>query len=184
LPRKFKMTQKQWLEYKVVELSYRGNNYRQIAEALQISITTISRVLHQLNVDARDEIKLWIDMKTPFEYTKSLMMLEYLHRKAIEIIESTKDERVALEAINRLVDLDSSKRQLLSDSVVIDSAIKHLQKQRKQEILENTKAAEALEKQLLDAEVERRLAAALKKHSSSNQKQESEQSQNNEQAKE
>jgi hypothetical protein len=119
--------------------------------------------------------------RTPREYQKSLYLITYLQKKTIELLESAKTESAQLEAVNRLVDIDREKRQLLSDGPVIEASIKALQKQRKQEILESTKAAEALKKRLLDEEVERRLAAALKKHSP---KQKEEQSQNNEQAKE
>jgi len=126
---------RQWLELKVTELSYRGHSYREISDKLQVSLFTISKILHKLNLQAKEEIKGWIDYKTPWEYQKSLMLLEYMQKKVIEIGETTKDERVQLEAMARLADIDAQKRQLLSDTFVINSAIASLQKQRKYEII-------------------------------------------------
>ena len=129
-----------WLENKVVELSYRGYTYREISQELQVSTGKISNILHKLNEAAREEIKGWIDYKTPFEYQKSLMLITYLQKQTIKLVESTKDERVQLEGVRALAELDSQKRQLLCDTFIINSAISTLQKQKKREFLVNSKS--------------------------------------------
>jgi hypothetical protein len=134
-----KMNKNKWLEYKIVELSYRGHNYREISSELQVSTGKVSKILHRLNLEAKNEIKTWIDNVTPFQYTNSFMLLSYLQKQTIKLVESSQDDRVKLEGVRALADLDAQKRQLLCDSFVINSAISTLQKQRKHEILENSK---------------------------------------------
>ena len=81
-----KMNSSKWLEVQVVTLSYRGHNCREISDKLQVSLGKVSKILHKLNLQAKEEIKSWIDYRTPFEYQKSLMLLEYITKKAIEIV--------------------------------------------------------------------------------------------------
>ena len=71
----------------------------------------ITKILYKLNLQAKEEIKGWFDYRTPFEFQKSLMFLEYIIWKTIEISESIKDERVQLEPMGRIAHIDAQMRR-------------------------------------------------------------------------
>jgi hypothetical protein len=112
------MNKSKWLVDQIITLDYRGYNYREISDKLQVSLGKISKIMHKLNVEARDDFNMWLDYRTPREYQKSLYLITYLQKKTIELLESAKTESAQLEAINRLVDIDREKRQLLSDGLL------------------------------------------------------------------
>ena len=91
----------EWRRSKVLELSSHGYNQSDISRMLQISQPTISRDLHYLAVQARNNIRNHIDKKLPFEYDKCMTALNSLQRKAWEISEDPQtEEKTKVQALS------------------------------------------------------------------------------------
>jgi hypothetical protein len=55
--------------------------YREISEKTGVNIAIISKILHDINEEARFEIKGWLNELMPLEYKKSLLLNQYIHKK-------------------------------------------------------------------------------------------------------
>jgi hypothetical protein len=127
--------ERKWQHVKVLELSLQGLTYTEISEKIGCSTGKISGIIHEINLKAKTEIKAWLDEVVPLEYKKSLLLNQYIGKKAMELAENTKDERVKCQALNLLQENDQKKRDLLSDSHVINEALGFIENQKtKQEI--------------------------------------------------
>ena len=82
----------EWRRSKVLELSSHGYNQSDISRILQISQPTISRDLHYLEEQARNNIRHHTDRKLTFEYDKCIVALNSIQRKVWEISENLQTE--------------------------------------------------------------------------------------------
>ena len=51
--------------------TFKGLSYREISEKTGVNIAIISKILHDMNGEARGEIKGWLNDLMPIEYKKS-----------------------------------------------------------------------------------------------------------------
>jgi len=119
-----------WLHLKILELASRGKSYRQIAEELQVSLGFISNILHEIHQQSKIEVRNWINDLMPTQLRQSLMLHDFILSQASAISENSRDERVRLQALSLLRETDQAKRDLLTDSSVINEAISYIEKRK------------------------------------------------------
>lgn len=114
----------EWRRSKVLELASQGYNQSDISRILQISQPTISRDLHYLEEQARNNIRNHIDKKLPFEYDKCMVALNSLQRRAWEISERSEEERTQVQALSLAKDCVINKLELLTNATVVNDAMR------------------------------------------------------------
>ena len=114
-----------------MELSSQGHSQPEIARVLQISQPTVNRDLQYLRLEAKENIKKYIDEKLPEEYEKTLCGLNGILREAWTISQSTETGRMEkIKALNLAKDCYSMKLELLTNATVVDDAIRFVQSNR------------------------------------------------------
>jgi DNA-binding CsgD family transcriptional regulator len=121
--RLYNKSAKQKLALQVLSLSSKGASFRDIAETLQISVGKVEGILDNLNEKAKANLRTVINDKIAIEFEKSILLLEYLLKRTLIIEETSKDERVRLQAISQSAALTSEKNKLLSDAAKISQEI-------------------------------------------------------------
>jgi hypothetical protein len=107
----------------VLEHASMGLTIRGIAEKTNLKPAKVQYILSEINETAKQELSLVIQSRVALEYEKSLNLLDYCLRRCVSIDSTTKDPRVSLQAISTILQINSSKNQLLSDSAMIARAI-------------------------------------------------------------
>ena len=74
--------QGEWRRTKVPELLSKGNSQSDIAKALQVDLSIISRDVYFLRQQAKHNIKRYIDERLPEEYEKCLVGLNAITKEA------------------------------------------------------------------------------------------------------
>lgn len=115
--------ERQWRHIQVMDWACKGYIYREISEKTDVNIAIISKILRSINKETRSEIKGWLNNLMLLEYKKSLLLNQYIHKKAMEMAETTKDERVRCQALGILDETDEKKRNLLTESYVLDITV-------------------------------------------------------------
>jgi transcriptional regulator with XRE-family HTH domain len=131
--------ERQWQRIQAMEWACKGYTYREISEKTGVNIAIISKILHDINEEARSEIKSWLNELMPLEYKKSLLLNQYIHKKAMEMAETIKDERVRCQALGILAETDEKKRNLLTDSYVLDITFDTMKSHKIKEHLDELK---------------------------------------------
>jgi hypothetical protein len=134
-----KNDERSWQHVQVMEWACKGLTYREISEKTGVNIGTISGILHDINLEAKAEIKGWLEELMPIEFKKSLLLNQYIHKKAMEMSENTKDDRVKCQALNILQQNDEKKRLLLTDNYVLNNAFDFVDRQKIQEKINEIK---------------------------------------------
>jgi hypothetical protein len=116
----------EWRRNKVRELSVKGNNQRQIATILKISLTSVNEDLQYFRNEARENIAKYIDEYLPAEYENCLTGLNNILNEAWNMsLEGEKRER--MQALSLAKECYAMKLDLLSSATVIDRAIKFVE---------------------------------------------------------
>ena len=103
---------------------------------MRISLGKVSSILSKVRIQAKEDIKTWLDDRLPYEYAKSLTLIEKLAKRAQEISNSSEDERIVLASLSLIRELDQSKRDLLSSSAIINHTVSWMEATR-QKILQS-----------------------------------------------
>src|SRR4051794_5260937 len=114
----------QWRRSKVQELLVKGYNHYEIASTLQISRPTISRDIQYLSQFAKSNIRRYIDERLPEEYEKCLVGLTAILREAWNTSQQAEDRREKIQALSLAKECYSMKLDLLTNSTVVDDAIR------------------------------------------------------------
>lgn len=72
-------TQIEWRRSKVLEMISKGYNQIEISKMLQVDVSTICRDVSYLKIQAKDNIKTYVDEKLPEEYEKCLTGLNSIY---------------------------------------------------------------------------------------------------------
>jgi len=118
--------QVEWRRAKVLELLSMGNSQTEIANTLQIDLSTISRDTSFLRQQARDNIKKYIDERLPEEYEKCLVGLNSIVKEARTTSQQTHDRREKIQALSLAKDCYAMKLDLLTNATVVDDAIRFI----------------------------------------------------------
>ena len=90
----------EWRRSKVQELSSQGYNQSEISRMLQISQPTINRDISYLRLQAKANIKRYIDERLPEEYEKCLVGLTAITKEAWNTAQNTEDKREKIQALS------------------------------------------------------------------------------------
>jgi hypothetical protein len=117
----------QWRRNKVLELSSQGQNQRDIAQILRVSVGCVNRDLSHLRNQARINIKKYIDERLPDEYDKCLVGITSILREAWNTAANTVNEREKIQALSLAKECYTMKLELLTNATVVDDAIRFVE---------------------------------------------------------
>jgi predicted transcriptional regulator len=129
-----KMQQVEWRRSKVQELASQGYNQSEISRMLQISQPTINRDISYLRLQAKANIKRYIDERLPEEYEKCLVGLTAITKEAWNTAQNTEDKREKIQALSLAKECYSMKLELLTNAAVVDDAIRFVSLYDKKEV--------------------------------------------------
>ena len=121
---KVERSQIEWRRSKVAELDSQGHSQPEIARILQVSIGTVNRDLSILRLQAKHNIKRYIDERLPEEYEKCLVGLNAITKEAWNTAANTEDKREKIQALSLAKECYSMKLDLLTNATVVDDAIR------------------------------------------------------------
>lgn len=108
----------------ILEMAMKGATYREISKTLNVSMGHISSILHDIAVEARDQIEQkWFLETIPLATKISLLKLDAMDKVAWRIVDTSKDDRVVLQALSCISVQDSRRKDILLSTEVIDRAI-------------------------------------------------------------
>jgi hypothetical protein len=107
-----------------LDLSSKGLSQADIARTLQVNESTISRDISSLNIQARNNIRKYIDERLPSEYEKCLVGLTSILKEAWITAAKAEDKREKLQALSLAKECYSMKLELLTNATVVDDAIR------------------------------------------------------------
>jgi hypothetical protein len=102
-----------------------------MASILQVSIGTVNRDLSYLRQQSKDNIRRYIDERLPEEYEKCLIGLTAILREAWNTSQQTEDRREKIQALSLAKDCYSMKLDLLTNTTVVDDAIRFVSESEK-----------------------------------------------------
>jgi Trp operon repressor len=115
----------QWRRDKDQDLSSKGHSQREIASYLKVGIGTVNRDLVHLRLQAKENIKRYVDEKLPEEYEKCLAGLNGILREAWSVSQQANDSRIEkIKALTLAKECYAMKLELLTNATVVDDAIR------------------------------------------------------------
>jgi predicted transcriptional regulator len=128
----------EWRRSKVQELASQGYNQSEISRILQISQPTINRDITYLIQQAKENIKRYIDERLPEEYEKCLVGLNAITKEAWNTAANTEDKREKIQALSLAKECYSMKLELLTNTTVVDDAIRFVSSKTKENLKSST----------------------------------------------
>jgi DNA-binding transcriptional regulator LsrR (DeoR family) len=119
-----------WRKSQVLDLSSKGLGQADIARTLQVNESTISRDISSLNIQAKDNIRKYVDERLPGEYEKCLIGLTSILKEAWITASKAEDKREKLQALSLAKECYSMKLELLTNATVVDDAIRFIQQSK------------------------------------------------------
>jgi hypothetical protein len=132
----------EWRRSKVQELSSQGQNQREIAQILQVSNGTVNGDLAYLRLQAKTNIRKYIDERLPEEYEKCMVGLTSILKEAWTAAQEAVDKREKIQPLSLAKECYSMKLDLLTNATVVDDAVRFVLEKAKA----NTVAIEDKEK--------------------------------------
>ena len=134
----------EWRRAKVLELSSQGHNQSEIAQIMQVGISTINRDAIFLRQQAQENLKIHAQQKLPEEYQRCLTGMNQVLKLSWQIANNnskqngedltdnrntvtTGDDRTRLQALSLINDCYKYIMELTTNGVVITDAIKFVQ---------------------------------------------------------
>jgi hypothetical protein len=124
----------EWRRNKVAELDSQGHSQPEISRILQVSIGTVNRDLSILRLQAKENIKKYVDERLPEEYEKCLVGLNAITREAWSTEQQTEDKREKIQALSLAKECYSMKLELLTNATVVDDAIRFVSGRSKEKL--------------------------------------------------
>jgi len=126
--------QVQWRRDKVQELCSKGYSQREISQVLQVGLATVNRDMSCLRNQAKNNIKRYIDEKLPEEYEVCLVGLTAILREAWNTSQQAQDKGEKIQALSLVKECYSMKLELLTNSNVVDDAIRFVSDKSKEKL--------------------------------------------------
>ena len=135
----------EWRRSKVLELSSQGHNQSEIAQIMQVGISTINRDAIFLRQQAQENLKIHVQQKLPEEYQRCLTGMNQVLKLSWQIANNntpkqngqdhndnintitTGDDRTRLQALSLINDCYKYIMDLTTNCVVITDDIKFVQ---------------------------------------------------------
>ena len=121
-----KQQQIEWRRSEVLSLASAGYNQRQIASKLQINVRAVNRDIQFLKLQAKENLEKHIHETIPFEHQKAMDNLNQLLRMGWDIVNTTADEKIKLQAGALIDNCTMHKVDLSTNGVIITDSIKYL----------------------------------------------------------
>jgi hypothetical protein len=118
------MERLEWRRDKVQELNSKGHSQREIAKILQVGLGSVNRDLTFIRLQAKNNIKKYIDERLPEEYEKCMVGLNSILREAWATSQQTEDKRERIQALSLAKECYGMKMDLLTNATVVEDAIK------------------------------------------------------------
>jgi hypothetical protein len=120
--------QLEWRRAKVQELLVKGKSQSQIAIELQVDKSIISKDVSYLRLQAKGNIRKYVDETLPHEYEKCLDSIRLVLERAWAMVDSDNtSERDKKEALSLINECNRMKLELLTNSAVVHEAIKFIE---------------------------------------------------------
>jgi transcriptional regulator len=113
----------EWRKSQVLELSSQGYTEREIASRLQVHCTTVHRDIASLNKQARENLQKHFHETIPAEYQKAMNSLNQVLRMTWSIVNKTEDERIRLQALALINDVNKYRTELVTNGVIVNDAL-------------------------------------------------------------
>lgn len=119
--------QLEWRRAKVQELLVKGKSQSQIAIEMQVDKSIISKDVSYLRLQAKDNIRKYVDETLPHEYEKCLDSILLVLERAWTIVDNDKtSEREKKEALSLINECNRMKLELLTNVAVVHELIKFI----------------------------------------------------------
>jgi len=119
----------EWRRFKVRELLVKGYNHYEIANALQIPRSTITKDIQYLRQQDRENLQTHIQERLPQEYENCMTGINRVLQLTWGIAEKPIDDKTKLQAFAQLNEGYKFKMDLTTNGIVITDAIKYVQGQ-------------------------------------------------------
>ena len=121
----------EWRRSKVLELSSESRSQLEIARIMQVSTATINTDIRFLRIQAKENIRRYIDERLPFEFHKCLVGLDAIVCRMSDIVNNAElDSRDVLQAASVKMQAYAMKIDLLSNATVIEKAVQFIDRHR------------------------------------------------------
>jgi hypothetical protein len=124
----------------------------EIAPELQVSRTSITSDIAYIRNQAKESIKEYATEHLPEQYQVCIIALDFIIKRAFDIIETSDDNREKLQAMELFKDTHLVKLELLSNATTIDSALNYIrnrqQEQKKHLSLDSTNDDDSSDSQI------------------------------------
>jgi hypothetical protein len=130
-----KAQQIEWRRDRVMELSSQGFSQSDIAFALHVDRSIISRDVAYLKRQAQENLQHHIHEVIPAEYEKAMNSLNQVLRLTWSIVGKTPDEKTRLQAMSLITECNKYKIDLATNGTIVSDALKTFQD--KMELLNN-----------------------------------------------
>ncbi len=121
---------------KVLEIISKGRSQTEIAGTLQVDLSIISRDVSYLMQQAKQNIKKYVDERLPEEYEKCLVGLTSILKEAWNTATNAEDKREKIQALSLAKECYAMKLDLLTNSTVVDDAIRFVSERHRQVLKE------------------------------------------------
>jgi hypothetical protein len=128
----------EWRRDKVQELCSKGYSQREISQTLQVGLATVNRDISYLRNQAKTNIKRYIDERLPEEYEKCLVGLNAITKETWNTVQSTEDKREKIQALSLAKECYSMKLELLTNTTVVDDAIRFVSDKSTEKVISLT----------------------------------------------
>lgn len=133
--------QVEWRRNKVLELLSMGNPQIDIAKALQVDLSIISRDVSHLRQQSKQNIKKYIDERLPEEYEKCLVGLTSILKEAWNTAQNAEDKREKIQALSLAKECYSMKLDLLTNATVVEDAMRFVTSSESEKSKEKLKSS-------------------------------------------
>lgn len=125
----------EWRRAKITEYLSQGVQLQQqIAEMLKVSETTINKDIAFLRLQAKENIKFYLDERLPVEYELCMHSLNDILLQAFVMSRNTHNDRDRLAALSLAKDCLTTKLHLLTNTQVIHDAVSFVNNIKKEDI--------------------------------------------------
>jgi hypothetical protein len=111
----------------------RGMTHGEIARELQVSRPSITSDIQYLRNQAKESIKEYVTEHLSEQYYICLCALDTILKHAFEILETSDDNREKLRAMELFKDTYLVKLELLSNALIIDSALNYIRSKQQEQ---------------------------------------------------